>query len=464
MKYLKRINLEYLFLVLWIILLPLMLNRYVRSGSFFERMQASDFIFIFLVLTVMIKYFKARIKFNFTYLWPALLILAVSLLASSLNSGSLLVSFSESAIMIYLIFICLFIPNIIRDKGILSFCLNGWLFASLITALLGITGMIFAFSGINSYFVKFYPDFLSKAYRLISTMSLPNMAYSYLHVGFFLSLGLFVNEAHRAKKIFYFFAICILTVAIFFTYSRGWYSFLLGLGIFLYFYKKKRGLKLIAKAVFLAAFIVFVFVQLFITYTTDLNFSFKSGYDDNYKVDYLGVAKNRLFKQDLFFEPGSPYRRIDASAIFLPGEYWYKKKAAVKLWQQHPLFGIGPGMFTSGIKELSNSKTIFILKGVGSSDPHSTYFGSLAEGGLFGFLALFILLFYFLKKSADTFKKAQVPYFRNLILCCISSFAGLLSFGVDVDIMNFRWVWFLMGLTIAIGRISELPAPAKTLT
>ena len=46
-------------------------------------------------------------------------------------------------------------------------------------------------------------------------------------------------------------------------------------------------------------------------------------------------------------------------------------------------------------------------------------------------------------------------YFRNLILCCISAFSGLLVFGLDVDIMNFRWLWFLMGLSIAIIRIYD---------
>jgi len=456
-KYLKNLNLEYLILMLWVFSLPVMSNRYLGSGSLFQRAQISEFMFVLLVCVSLIKFLNGRIKFTVTRLWLVLAMLITSFLISSLNSEMPLISLSESLVIFYLITIYLFVVNIIKDKKMLSFCLNGWLFISLIIALLGIGGMIFAFFGFNNYFVRFYFDFLDKAYRLTSTMSLPNMAYGYLHVSFFLSLGLFVNEKIKGRRLFYLFTIFTLIIAIFFTFSRGWPSFLVSLGLFLYFFnrEKKSKLKFIAKALFLAAFIIFVFVQLFITYATDLNFSFRSGYDDRYKVDHSMTAQNRLYKFDKIFEPGQPYSRLDMSAIFLPGEYWYKKKMAVKLWQQHPLFGIGPGMFNVWSERLAKSGVIYIPKNIAPCDPHSTYFGMLAEGGLFGFFALFILFLYFLKVSADAFKRIREPYFKNLILCCISAFVGFMAFGIDVDIMNFRWLWFLMGLSVAIIRIYE---------
>lgn len=465
-RYLKNLNLEYSILLLWIFSLPVMSNRYLDSGSLFQRAQISEFVFAFLISVFLVKYFKGRIKFTFTRLWFVSVMLIVSFLISSIKSEKLLISLPDLLVSIYLMLIYLFVANAIRDRKMLSFCLNGWVLASLVIALLGIGGMIFALLGFNNYFVRFYFDFLSKAYRLTSTMSLPNMAYSYLHVSLFLTLGLLVNETHKRKRAFYVFSIFMLLVAIFFTFSRGWFSLLFGLGIFLYFFSKdgKSRLKSIAKVLFLSAFIIFIFVQLFITYTTDLNFTLKYGYDDTYKVDYSKEARNRLFKQDYFFDPGQSYRRLDLGIIFLPGEYWYKKKAAIKLWQQHQLFGIGPGMFNIWSRRLTESGLSYIPKNITPCDPHSTYLGILAECGLFGFLALLALLLYFLKIATDAFKRTQQPYFRSLILCCISAFSGLLVFGLDVDIMNFRWLWFLMGLSIAIIRIYESEGRTRDIT
>jgi len=431
-RYLKNLNLEYSVLLLWIFSLPVMSNRYLGSGSLFQRAQIFDFVFVFLVSISLIKFLNGCIKFTVTRLWLVLVMLIVSFLISSLNSEVPLIGFSESLVILYLITIYLFVANVIRDRKILSLCLKGWVFTSLIIALLGISGMILAFFGFNNYFVRFYFDFLNKAFRLISTMSLPNMAYSYLHVSFFLTLGLLINETHKKRRAFYLFAIIVLLIALFFTFSRGWVSLLFGSGIFLYFFSKEGKLKFkgIAKVLFLLAFIVFVFVQLFITYTTDLNFSLKYGYDDTYKVDYSNEARNKLFKQDYFFDQGQPYRRLDLGIIFLPGEYGYKKMAAVKLWQEHPLFGIGPGMFNVFSVRLAESKALYFPKNIAPCDPHSTYFGSLAEGGLFGLGVLFILFFYFLKILAKAFKRMKEQYFRNLILCCISAFSGLLVFGL----------------------------------
>lgn len=454
-------------LLLWIIFLPVMLNRYLCSGRLFERVQVSDILFLSLFVIFLIKRLKGSVKFTFTGLRVPLAVLLASFLISGLKSALPFLSLSEAVVFAYLALIYLTAANIIVDTRTMSLCLKGYVFSSLIVALLGIAGVILASRGIASPFVRFYPAFfLDKSYRLISTMPLPNMAYSYLHTGLFLCLGLLLNQRRLGGRIFYLFTLLALAAAIFFTFSRGCIALLTGLACFLYFIRKGFfPFKFIACLLFLTALAVFIFTQLFITYTTDLSLSVKSGYDSGYTVDHFSAPKNRLFKCDGIFEQNQPYNRIDIALTFLPGDYWYKKKAAIALWRQNPFFGAGPGMFNIGFAKLKESNYIYIPRNFPPSDPHSTYFGALAEQGLSGLAALLILYFYFLKICIGACKRIKEPYFKNLILCCISAFIGLMVFAIDVDIMNFRWLWFLMGLAIAIIKIAEsggyIPAEEK---
>jgi O-antigen ligase len=281
------------------------------------------------------------------------------------------------------------------------------------------------------------------------------MAYGYLHIGFFLTLGMLSAERERTKRFIYLSVILALILAIFFTFSRGWVSLLVGLGVFLYLMKHNKSYRFVSFILFFMSLAMFIFVQLFFTYTTDLSFSFSSGYDESRRVNHSAQAKNRLFKDDYFFKSGRPYNRMEISAIFLPGDYWYRRKIAAKLWQRYPLLGVGPGMFGAWITKLKESNTVYIPKNFPEFDPHSTYFGALAEGGLLGLITLFILYFCFLKRTVGAFKRLKESYFKNLILCCISAFVGLMVFAIDVDIMDFRWVWFLLGLSVAIIKIAE---------
>lgn len=458
----KNFNFKNLFLILWVLSLPIMLNRYFVNVSLFQRLQISDFLFLSLFILFLIKLVKHQIKFIFTDLWLPLILLIASFLISALNSGFPLVSISECIILLYLVSLYLAVMNLISDKETLSLCLKAWVFISAIVALLGIIGIILSFFEINNPFVRHYPMLLNMKYRLTSTLSLSNLAYAYFHISFFLGLAVFITEKNRRKKAVYLFINLLLIIAMIFTFSRGWVAFLLSLGIFFCFVKEKKPIfKLIAATLFFAAFILFIFIQLFITYANDVNFFVKSGYDDNYKVDTKPQAKNKIYKHGSFFEAGHQYNRIDIGVVFLPSDHWYKRKAAIKLWLQHPFFGVGPGMFSAWMQKLKESATLYIPEHLIQSKPHSAYFGALAEEGLFGLIALIILFIFFLKKSLNVFKIAQSYDFKIILLCCICSFIGLMEFGINVDIMNFRWLWFLMGLTIAIIKISQLDYQEK---
>lgn len=447
----------YFLLSAWIISLPFMLNRYFISGALLQRVQISDIFFLFLFLVFIFKMFKGYFNLEFTSLKLPLALVVLSFFVSSLHSQKPIISFIESFIIIYLIVMYLIVINTVTSNKIMLSCLKLWVFAAVVVALLGIGGMILANLGFNNTLVRFYPGFLDKKFRLISTMSLPNMTYSYFHISFFLCLGLLVNQKHRLGKILYSLAIFFVILAILFTFSRGWSALLLGMAVFIGFspLTKKLPYKFISLFLFVVSLIIFIFVQSFVTFATDPNFAFKYGHDERYKVEHGFSAKNELLKSDAIFEQGKPYERLDLSVVFLPGVHWYLKKAAVNLWLRHPLLGVGPGMFNEEFAKLKESGVIYIPSGAPAFDPHSTYFGMLAEQGLFGLFCLFILFFCFLKELIRAFKKVKDPYLKNIILCCISVFIGFLDFGINVDILSFRWVWFFIGLSMVIIRISE---------
>ena len=112
-----------------------------------------------------------------------------------------------------------------------------------------------------------------------------------------------------------------------------------------------------------------------------------------------------------------------------------------------PLFGIGPGNYNQYISE---------LKEVGlhplnfpNWDPHSTYFGVLAENGIFGLISLvgiFSLIIYKLLKHYPS---------QNIYNYALASIiVGLLIDGISLDIMKFRHLWVLIAIISISCKIS----------
>lgn len=444
------------FLVIWIFAIPLMLNRYMIFTNLLNRVQISDFIFIFVLALSVAAFMKRLISPEFPKPAVPMIPIFISFFVSSLLSKNQIRSFSEFTILFYLMLASLITANLLKDRSNLKLAINAWVAISALISMLGLGGIILSHFNIDNPFVRHYPGFLNKKFRLISTMQLPNMTYSYLHVSFFIALFASMTESKNAKRALYAASLVIITAAIFFTFSRGWAALFLGLAVFTYpFRLKNRISRILCPIFFLLALSIFVIIQLLITYTTDLTFSAAFRYDQARVVDHTDDPKNRLFKEDYFFEIGRPYNRVDASITFLPTAYWYTKRTALELWSKNPLFGIGPGMFVDALKALRDSHRLGIPDDFPDLESHSTYFGTLAKEGLLGLLSLLLFFGSIIWGLVNAFKNTGDRYLGTLFLACLAAFAGFLIFGIDVDVLNMRWFWFLIGMSLAAIMISE---------
>ena len=86
-----------------------------------------------------------------------------------------------------------------------------------------------------------------------------------------------------------------------------------------------------------------------------------------------------------------------------------------------------------------------------SLDPHSTYFGTLAEIGLIGFISVIIILFFFLI-IIFKLKILNINSYKNIALISIVLYYILVS--INIDILNFRHLWIIFAIIILLKRIN----------
>lgn len=121
--------------------------------------------------------------------------------------------------------------------------------------------------------------------------------------------------------------------------------------------------------------------------------------------------------------------------------------AAIKVWQDSPIFGSGLGQFRLVSAEYLDTRYAFLA--------HNTYLSFLAEGGIVGLgliLAILAVIFIALIRNRD--------YVSRFLLV---SFAGVLTMAASLNLQNSRSMWVFLGIAGAwalggVGnRHSEVP-------
>lgn len=125
-------------------------------------------------------------------------------------------------------------------------------------------------------------------------------------------------------------------------------------------------------------------------------------------------------------------------------------KAALLLFWQHPLFGVGPNGFVEMMTPLSQTGFITPLAAkLGRGEVHSDILGSLARLGIFGLLSLLTIylapLFIFLKAV-----KSTAPYKSGAARMGVCLVLGFIVFGLTVETINMKMVAAFYGLTVAV--------------
>jgi O-antigen ligase len=130
---------------------------------------------------------------------------------------------------------------------------------------------------------------------------------------------------------------------------------------------------------------------------------------------------------------------------------------ALWIWQQHPVFGVGPGNSWPYMHKYSAIDT-----------PHSQYLNILLETGITGLLALLFILFGCFRIGWRLYWRAPTPFMEMFTLGWLGYFAGMSLGGFTGDFIlhsvrnsgldlftGFYLQWVMLGVLVALNRLSD---------
>ncbi|MFA5388587.1 MAG: O-antigen ligase family protein [Candidatus Omnitrophota bacterium] len=428
---------------LLVAIIPLMFNtpeKPLFGLSFAAKLQVFDIFFMLLFFVWIVKLLKKEEKFYFfKYFW-ILIFYLVSCALSLLNSADLNKSLVEFIAMSYGVFIFVVFLNVLKDKRSIEKLILVWLITSVVISALGLLGFILAtFFNIKTFLVKEYMDFpyIGHIYRVYSTFLInAKFLSSYLTIAIpFTVTFLVIRDKidRRWLKI----ALLLFFLVLFLTFSRGWLGISIALYLVLRHLQPSRYVN--AMKIFLLGFIVIFGISILLV--------------SRWEVANIKVNKTSYINEN-FADNGRSYplntdeiKGFDIHFDYLDTAYSLLKKASIRMWLEKPFFGIGVGMYNDEIVKLENQR--ILPRHFRAFDPHSTFLGQLSQTGLIGFSALCLLWFFMFKKIMDCSKIAKEAGEKLMLNTFFAVGIGFLVQSMDMDIMNFRFVWFFFALAFS---------------
>lgn len=234
-------------------------------------------------------------------------------------------------------------------------------------------------------------------------------------IAFFLPVftGFFLSRIYkRPMRIFAFVLLSVLVIGIIFSYSRAaWVSVAFALGIYIIIVFRIK-FKWVALALVLLVGVFYVFRYQFIE----------------------KLEKNKQDSSTDFVEHVQSISNISSDASNL--ERINRWASALRLFQERPVFGWGPGtyQFVYAPFQRSKEKTIISTNYGDMGNAHSEYIGPLSESGVLGmltFLAIVLLTFY---TGLRVYKRARDKEIKMLVMVTL---LGLTSYYIHGVMNNF---------------------------
>jgi O-antigen ligase len=258
--------------------------------------------------------------------------------------------------------------------------LGVWEFTASVVALLGVLGVALYSRGVDLG--------LTLAYRATSTFEDPNAFALYLIA----SMGLVMARRYLRSGRLFSLSLIPLGAGIYFSYSRG---------------------AIVAAVVAAAVFLVLSVHQRYM-------------FGGRWLIIFIASAAAILALSPagaLLFQS----RRDGTFESDVRFQLW---GAAIKVWQEAPVFGAGLGQFRLASANYLDTRYSFLA--------HNTYLSFLAEGGLVGlgvFLAILGVIVFALLRNANAVS-------RLLLVSC----AGIFTMAASLNLQNSRSMWVFMGI------------------
>lgn len=273
---------------------------------------------------------------------------------------------------IRLFFWCLFIPTLL----------------SVIYVMIRHGNMLFTFDNITKAVHPVYRNHVN--YAVFITMLLPFI---------FLAKSWYPGNYVRHKVLKY--SIPVFLAAIYLSYTRGAW---LAVGAML-FYMLVLRLNLTKYFLIFAGIVVIGFTAYILK--------------DNRYLTYSPNYEHTIYHDELAEHLTSTFEMEDMSTV----ERFYRWIAAVNLFKEHPIVGVGPNNFVSNYKKYSvTAYETYISDNEEKSTVHNYFLLLLTEQGLPAlilYIALLVLVFLTAQTTYNLSSKSQRKYVTAIILCIV---------------------------------------------
>lgn len=226
--------------------------------------------------------------------------------------------------------------------------------------------------------------------------------------------------------------LAILTVGLIYSYTRAaWVSLVAALGVWLLF-KLKIHIKYV---LLLAGFTGFVAFQ----YSTDIS---------------IALSKNKTDSSENISKHIESISNVSTDASNL--ERINRWNCALRMFEERPIFGWGPGTYAFEYAPFQHSQEITVIStNFGNKgNAHSEYLGTLSETGAIGLLSFLLILFFVFYRASILYIKLEDKELKTLllsvILALVSYFVhGVLNNYLDTDKASVP-VWTCIAIIVAM--------------
>jgi putative inorganic carbon (HCO3(-)) transporter len=130
--------------------------------------------------------------------------------------------------------------------------------------------------------------------------------------------------------------------------------------------------------------------------------------------------------------------------------------AATLVFADHPIIGVGPGMFPYYYQEYARSVALRWV--VGNREAHNLYLGIAADNGILGLLCFLAILFVTLRKVANARKywKTRNPLYSDISTGYMLSVISYMATGIGLHFAYVRFFWLILGLAVVAGHLAKI--------
>lgn len=283
---------------------------------------------------------------------------------------------------------------------------------------IAITGYVLLHFNIRSSFLwpaGNYPYF-GVLYRLSGPNQYPTMMVSLLTFGILYLLGIIKGLPSKRN-------VCVLLTLLFVcalaTLSKSLVLLIMAVVILLL-----RHFKLLNKLIFTICLLSFTAVMVFFTHLIMVK----------HDAAAIAAVKQTIYTSDRVVYETRGY-------VFFEANYLTLKRAALRVFEEHPWLGIGTGNFSTELAAYKQ-KGLYPKK-LPNFEPQTTFLRAFAENGIFGGILLLSIFGYV------SFKFSKQPGLLNddILFSLFLIFVVMVIEAIATDIFNFRHLWLLFAVS-----------------